>query len=98
MEELVEIVAEAIWRSDYEAAGGTFRGWTDWSKRHFMAADVFRGNARAAITAICGHDAQAAVLRCLGAITATPIHDPDDYRHPLSLVGGPRHERGGLKS
>ena len=86
-----------------------------------------RNIAETVIAIVREHDAQAEVMRCLGAIRAhdatvvespqwTPeemarmlarnslpipinmIYDPDDYSHPLSLVGGSRFETGGLKS
>ena len=95
---LIEKVAKAMWEVPNRLDRKSWEELTDAAASVLCsdAAKSIRICSQAAIAAVREYDST--VDRLAPAASREPIHDPDDYRHPLSLVGGSRFETGGLKS
>ena len=75
MDDPVEIVAEAIWRSDFFGPTVDSTSWVTFGEVRKIEADLFRDNARAAIKAIRAYDATQIVTGFIDQHTIQPTQE-----------------------
>ena len=87
---LIDITAMTL----YEISTIHGKGLPGWADLDETSAKIWRNRAINMIASVRVCDA----IQSFHVSAATPVSipDPDDYRHPLSLTGGPKHQKTGI--